>query len=199
MFFDGQGRALTIHDQGALREQGRPGIVLATAGDDGRMKPLRLEAGVATSSGDLLVADREMKALLRFSPEGKLLGEFARQIEARRLAISEMDEVAALETNTRAVALFDRDGQVLARIPDRGTGYQFRQPVDVAFDRLGHVYVLDRAAVFVFAQQGSKLLTTFSVPERTPGAFSSAEALALDSAARLYILDGRSDQVQVYR
>jgi hypothetical protein len=71
--------------------------------------------------------------------------------------------------------------------------------MDVAFDRLGHIYVLDRAAVLVFALPGPKLLSTFSVPERTPGAFTNAEALALDSAARLYVFDGRSDSVQVYR
>jgi hypothetical protein len=69
---------------------------------------------------------------------------------------------------------------------------------DVAFDRLGHLYVLDRTAVFVFSPQ-RKLLTTFSIPEKSPGAFTNGEALALDSAARLFVFDGRTNAVQVYR
>ena len=199
MFVGRDGALFTLHEDGILRVNGQPGIVLATAADDGRLKPLDLEAGVAMSTGDLLVADRETKTLLRFSPDGKPGGEFARQIAARQLAASELDDVAALDTDSKTVTIFSRDGKIVARIPERGTGYQLRQPTDVAFDRLGHVYVLDRAAVLVFALPGPKLLSTFSVPERTPGAFTNAEALALDSAARLYVFDGRSDSVQVYR
>jgi TolA-binding protein len=199
MFVGRDGRLFTLHEEGMLRVNGQPGIVLATAADDGRLKPLDLEAGAALSSGDLLVADRETKTLLRFSADGKPGGEFAKQIVARQLAVSELDDVAALDTDSKTVTIFGRDGNISARIPERGTGYQLRQPMDVAFDRLGHIYVLDRAAVLVFALPGPKLLSTFSVPERTPGAFTNAEALALDSAARLYVFDGRSDSVQVYR
>jgi TolA-binding protein len=199
IFFSGQNRLVTLHDEGALRDGDRPALVLAVADDDGRMKPLRLEAGVTTSFGELIVADREMRALLRFSPEGKLIGEFARQILARRLAITEMDDVAALDTDAKTVTVFGRDGKITARIPERGTGYQLRQPMDVGFDRLGHLYVLDRRALLVFAPQGARLITTFSIPERTPGHFNNAEAMALDSAARLFVFDGRSSQVQVYR
>ena len=84
--------------------------------------------------------------------DGKPKGEFARQVAARRLAIGELDEVAALDTDSRTITLLSRDGKIVTKIPDRGTGYQFRQPVDVKFDRLGHLYVLDRSAVFVFGQ-----------------------------------------------
>ncbi len=199
IFFDGAGHAHTIHQGGGLRDEGKPGVTLATTTTDGKLRPLNLDAGVTTSSGDLLVADRELKTVLRFAADGKPKGEFVRQVAARRLAITEFDEVATLDGDAKTVTLLNREGKIVTRIPDRGAGYQFRQPVDIAFDRLGHLYVLDRTAVFVFSPQGPKLITAFTVPEKNPGAFGNPESLALDSAGRLYVFDGRTDMVQVYR
>ena len=54
-------------------------------------------------------------------------------------------------------------------------------------------------AVFVFSQLGPRLVATFTVPEKSPGAFGSPEAMALDSAGRLFVFDSRTDTVQVYR
>jgi TolA-binding protein len=199
IFLSASGRVLSIHEEGGLREEGKPAIVLSTTTSDGKLKPLKLEAGISLSNGDLLVADRDLKAMLRFSSDGKPKGEFARQMSVRRLAVSELDEIAALDTDAKTVTLLSRDGKVVTRIPERGTGYQLRQPIDVAFDRFGHVYVLDRGGVLVFSQQGPRLVATFAPPEKAPGAFGSPEALALDSAARLFVFDGRTDAVQVYR
>lgn len=199
VFFDSDGRAMTLHEGGGLREDGKPGVVLSTASTDGRFRPLRLDAGVATSGGDLLVSDRTLKTIVRFSADGRPKGEFARQVVARRLAITELDDVAALDTDTRTVTLLDRGGRVTGRIAERGQGYQLRDPVDVAFDSLGHVYVLDRTAVYVFSQLGPTLLATFAVQERAPGAFAEPQAMALDTAGRLFVFDRRTDMVQVYR
>jgi len=105
-----------------------------------------------------------------------------------------------LERNSSVVVIAGPDGRTLKRIDARGPGYEFRNPVDVAVDRLGHVYVLDRdsGSVFVFTPQG-QYRTSFSVPERAPGAFRKATAMALDSAGRLYIYDDRLEVVQVYQ
>ena len=199
LFLSAAGRVLTLHEEGGLRDEGKAPIVLSTTTSDGKLKPLKLEAGISMSNGDLIVADRDLKTLFRFSADGKPKGEFARQLAVRRLAVSELDEVAALDTDARTITILGREGKVMTRIAERGTGYQLRQPVDVAFDRLGHLYVLDRAGVLVFAPQGTKLVATFAPTEKSPGTFGSPEALALDSAARLYVFDGRSDTVQVYR
>jgi TolA-binding protein len=199
LFFNAAGRVMTIHDEGTVSEEGKPGIVLSTTSSDGKLKPLKLEAGIAMSTGDLIVADRDLKALLRYSAEGKPKPEFARQIVVHRLAVSELDEVAALDMDTKTVSVFARDGKPVTRIPERGTNYQLRKPSDVGFDRLGHVYVLDRGAILVFSTQGPRLITSFTTPEKGPGAIGSSDSFALDSAARLYVFDERTNMVQVFR
>jgi outer membrane protein assembly factor BamD (BamD/ComL family) len=198
VFFDRLGNVLTIYETG-IRGEDRSTLRLAIAGSDGRPRELKVEAGAVTSLGDYLIADEEAKAILRFGSDGKFKGDFAKQINARRLAITDLDEVAALDRDTKTVTIMDRDGKVVGRIAERGGSYQLRNPADVAFDGFGHVYVLDRAAVLVFSHDGSKLLTTFTVPEKTPGALTQAEAFALDSAARLYVFDDRAESVQIYR
>jgi hypothetical protein len=198
LIIDRQGRPITITDQGGLRIAGQPLISLTTARADGRLDAVRLDGGVVTSAGDMIVINHDQKTLVRFSIDGKPKGDFARMIAARRLAVDGFDQVAALDTETKSVALFARDGRVLTRLADKGAGYQFKQPVDVRFDRLGHLYVLDRTVVYVFTPQ-NLLLTTISVPEKTPGSFANAEAMALDSAARLFVFDSRAAVVQVYR
>lgn len=167
---------------------------------DGKLKPVEeIPAAVATSKGDWLVSDRKSRAILLFSDAGKFVRQFTTGI-ADRLALNAADDVAALDSDGKQVSIFDRDGKAIGRIVTRGTGYELDNPVDVAFDALGHLYVLERnkGAVYVFNPQW-KLVAGFSAPERSPGAFQRAVAFALDSAARLYIFDDRSQHLQVYQ
>ena len=45
----------------------------------------------------------------------------------------------------------------------------------------------------------NRLITTFTIAEKTPGAFTRARALGLDAAGRLYIFDERVKRIQVYQ
>jgi TolA-binding protein len=198
MIIDRRGRPITISEDGGLRVAGEPMLSLATTRPDGRLEPMHLDGGIVTSTGDMIVTNHDQKTLVRFSADGKPKGEFARGVAARRVAVDGLDRVAAFDTDAKSVVIFGRDGQVVTRIPDRGTAYQFKQVMDIAFDRLGHLYVLDRNAIHVFTPQNA-WLTTVSVPERSPGSLTNAEALALDSAARLFVFDSRASVVQVYR
>jgi TolA-binding protein len=196
--FDHLGRLLTIHEVG-VRLEGRTPVTLVPPTVENRVPTMKVAGAVVTALGTYLVADDEQKAIFRFDAEGRYLGEFARQIEVRRMAITEMDEVAVLHRNSKSVTIFSGDGKIIKQIPERGTGYQLRNPVGVAFDAFGHLYIQDRAAMLVFAPEGTRLLTTFSVPEKAPGAMTNAEAVALDRAGRLYVFDSRTDSVHVYR
>jgi hypothetical protein len=199
ILLDPRGQVLTLHDQGAVRGEGRSTLTLATARSNGRLDAIEIDAAAVTPNGDLIVANRSQRTLVRFAADGRPQGELAKGISARRLAVSATDDMAALDADGRVVSLLGRDGQLLARIAERGADYQIRQATDVAFDALGHLYVLDRSAVHVFAPRSGRHLASFAPSERSPGAFSNGESLAVDPAGRVYVYEGRADVVQVYR
>lgn len=196
--FDRFGKVLTVHEAG-VRMEGKTPVPLVPPLRGDERRELKVTDSVMTASGEYLVADRDMKAILRFLPDGKYAGEFAKTIAVRRMAINDRDEVVALDRDAKSVSLFSREGKLLKVIAEKGASYQLRNPTDVGFDAMGHVYVLDRTAVLVFSPDATKLLTTFTTKEKTPGAFGEGNAMALDSAGRLYVFDGRSDSVKVYR
>jgi TolA-binding protein len=200
IFFDTRGVPITITET-ALSPNGRPSLTLAVTQNDGKVREIRgVTAGVAISTGDYLVANPDQKLIERFSPSGTFVGRFA-SADVNRLAIDFLDNVAALEGNAKTVTIFNRDGKQIGRIQPRGTNYELKEPVDLAFDALGHLYVLDRnrGTVFVFSNNGTKLVTSFSLPEKSPGAFFHARALGLDGAGRLYIFDDQAERIQIYQ
>jgi tetratricopeptide (TPR) repeat protein len=195
--FDRVGAVMTVHETG-VQVNGKA-VPFALTAPNGKPRDLKIADVVMTASGEYLVADRESKSILRFQNDGAHAGEFAPRIEARRLAINDLDEVAALDRDHKSVSLFNREGMPIRQILEKGTGYQLHDPSDVAFDRLGHLYVLDRTSVLVFSPDAAKLLATLTSKEKTSGALGTGESMALDTAGRLYVFDGKTDSVKVYR
>jgi TolA-binding protein len=154
---------------------------------------------VATPKGDRLIADPKGRTILRLGADGKYQSIFS-STYASRLVISPLDEVAMLDKNTKSITIADRDGKVLSRIPAKGTGYELADPIDMAFDVLGHIYVLDRGkgSVVVFGPK-NRFVANVTMPEKSPGAFSRPAALSVDPAGRLYIFDERAKRIQVYQ
>lgn len=198
--FERGGEPLYVLKAGILR--GRQAYGLAVPKPDGSPRALEdVTAGVVSSLGELLLADKATRAVGRFTLEGKYLGPFA-GVAALRLAIDDTDRVAALEQDGGGVALLEPDGRVRTKIPARGPGYEFDKPADLAFDVFGHLYVLDRdrGAVHVFtSRQAPRLVTSFTTAPKTGGALKKPRALALDAAGRLYIYDDDAEQIQVYQ
>jgi TolA-binding protein len=197
--FAPDGRSV-VAGKGSVRFGPDPPIMLATPKPDKTQKPLdEIRAAIVQTSGDLLVADADSKSILRFGSSGRFIGPFA-SIDAERMAIDALDQTLVLERDTKTVIVLDRNGKTLRKIPPKGTGYEFKNPVDVCFDPFGHIYVLDRdtASLYVFKPGGS-LVVTFNVPEKNPGAFRKARAMALDSAGRLFLYDERTENVLIFQ
>lgn len=164
-------------------------------------RPLEeIPAVVALSTGHRIVVDKREKAVMRYSADGRYLGPFLSPINTERLAMNALDDVALIDKDAKAINILDRDGKPLSRILAKGPNYQLDEPVDLAYDRLGYLYVLDRGkgSVLVFGPR-NRLITTFTIPEKAPGAFTRARAMALDGAGRLYIFDERAKRIQVYQ
>jgi TolA-binding protein len=186
-------------------------------------RPLaKIDAVVVTSSGNWLVMDEDEKVVNRFDASGSHAGTWA-SARLSRMAINEYDEVAGIERDSKNIVMFDPSGRVIAKIPPRGTGYEFSNPEDVAFDAFNHLYVLDRTGVIVFdvqkmvraaatpatpprsaaaaapAAAATPVVTIFAEPEKSPSAIRRATAFTIDSAGRMYIADDRAQKIQLYR
>ncbi len=164
-------------------------------------KPLEeIPAVVALSTGHRIVVDKSEKAVIRYSATGQYLGPFVPQINTERLAVNALDDVAMIDKDSKGITILDRDGKPLSRVPAKGANYQIDEPVDLAYDRLGYLYVLDRGkgSVLVFGPR-NRLITSFSLPDKAPGAFTRARSLGIDASGRLYIFDERAKRIQVYQ
>jgi TolA-binding protein len=195
--FDARGRLLVAQKTIVGREgdKGLQRLALTALSSAGPKLLQEISAGTRLSTGDLIVADREARIVGRFDVTGKFMNNFATG-RITRIAVSHNDEVALLDADSKSVTLSDRTGKVLVRIPAKGAGYALDAPSDLAFDMFQHLYVLDRTRVLVFAPNG-KLVTTFT-PDAQTG-FRTGTAMALDSAARLYIYDDSQSRVLIYQ
>ena len=74
------------------------------------------------------------------------------------------------------------------------------EPADLAFDSLGHLYVLDggRPAIYIFGPK-SRLVATITSGVKEAGALQRPKALAVDAAGRLLVFDEASRRIQVYQ
>ena len=197
-FLDERTRLVTVRKDSLMVERGEITPMRMPMQD----KPKTIDeipSALAMSSGARLIADKKGKQVLRFAPNGTFVGKFA-GIEAGRLALNHLDDVAMIDREKKSVAIFDRDGKQLANIPQKGTGYELDNPIDLAYDAFGQLYVLDRgkASVYVFGPKNN-LLTTVTIPEKSPGAFTKADAFAIDKAGRMYIYDDKAQSIQVYQ
>ena len=159
-----------------------------------------IPAVVTLTNGDRIVVDRQGKGVIRVSPLGKFLGNFAANFNGGRIARNTLDDVAMIDRDGRGIVIADRDGRVTSRIAQKGTGYAFENPLDVGFDPLGHLYVLDsKQAIFVFGPRNRLIATFSSVGSRDAGALQRPKAFAVDAAGRAYVFDEAAQRIQVYQ
>jgi hypothetical protein len=154
---------------------------------------------ITLSSGDRLVSDPKSRTVIRVNQAGKFVSNFA-TINAERLARNDFDDVAMIDRDSKSIVNVDRDGKNPSRIVAKGTNYAFDDPTDLAFDPLGHLYVLDskRALIHVFGAK-NRLIATIAAPGKEPGSLLKPKAMALDGAGRLFVFDESSQRIQVYQ
>ena len=198
-FVDEKGRIVTVRKDTLIAEGGDYAAITVPQKDGKVRQAEEISAVLPMSNGDRLIADRKGKAVIRVALNGKFLKNFA-ALNAERLVMNQFEDVAILDKDTKSVFIFDRDGKPLNKLPARNPGYEFDNPVDLKFDQFGNVYVLDRGkpTLYVFSAK-NKLLASFTMPEKDPGAFPKPQAFGLDAAGRVYLFDDRSQRIQVYQ
>ena len=198
-FIDDKNRIVVVRGGSLIADKGET-LPLVVPTREGLPRTLEdIPAAISTATGQRLVSEKEAKSVLRMGPDGRYLGIFASTL-ASRLAVNSLDDVAMLDRNTKTVAIADRDGKPVGRVATKGTGYELDDPVDIAYDALDQLYVLDRGkgAVLVFGSK-NRLVATVTIPEKSPGNFGRGVALGIDRTGRLFIFDERAKRIQVYQ
>jgi sugar lactone lactonase YvrE len=98
------------------------------------------------------------------------------------------------------VQLLDAGGAAVNAFGQKGDGAgDFALPRDLAFDRAGHVYVLDSQFenVQVFDADG-RLLLAFGEGGQRAGEFNVPSGIAIDERNRVWIADTRNRRVQAF-
>ncbi|MFN7982281.1 MAG: tetratricopeptide repeat protein [Vicinamibacterales bacterium] len=196
---DDQGQ-IVIARQGTLVTGRAEAIAFAGLNSDGEMHAVDdIPSVLLNDQGERIIANPKGRTVIRAMPNGRFVSVFATGNIAR-MAQNWMGDVAMIDRSTKTVIVADRDGKVVTKIAAKGTGYELSDPTDLAYDLLGHLYVLDRgrSAVFVFGPKGA-LVTSLVLTDKMPGALNHGEALGVDGAGRLYVFDDRSRRIQVYQ
>ncbi|MEQ1912464.1 MAG: hypothetical protein ABMA15_26830, partial [Vicinamibacterales bacterium] len=198
-FVDEQDR-IVVARQGTLVTGRAEAIAFSAPSADGQMRAVNdIPAALPADGGDRLIANPGGRNILRALPSGRFVSIFATG-NVSRMAQNWVGDVAMIDRSTKSIVIVDRDGKKLSTIAAKGTGYELANPVDLSFDALDHLYVLDRgrSSVFVFGVD-NKLVSTLTLPDKSPGALNRGEALGVDRTGRLYVFDDRSRRIQVYQ
>ena len=198
-FVDDQGR-IVIAREGTLVAGRAEAIAFAGLNSDGEMRAVDdITSVLMNDQGERIIANPKGRTVIRAMPNGRFVSVFATG-NIERMSQNWMGDIAMIDRSSRTVLIADRDGKVVSKIPAKGTGYEFGDPTDIAFDLLGHVYVLDRgrSAVFVFGPKGA-LVASLVLTDKMPGALNHGAALGVDGAGRLHVFDDRSRRIQVYQ
>jgi TolA-binding protein len=149
---------------------------------------------ITLSNGDRLVSDKSQKTVIRYSPQTKYVATFLPSTNTERMARSELDDVAIYDRDAKVIVVVDRDAKPLGKVPLKGANYAIGDVQDLAYDRLGHLYVLDgdKPSIYVFGPK-FRLVTTVTGTLQRPRAF------ALDGAGRLQVFDEGARRIQVFQ
>jgi TolA-binding protein len=199
-FFVDEQERVVVARAGSLIAARADAITFAGPGSDGQLRAVEeIPAVLPNSRGERIISNPKAKNVLRALPNGKFVAVFA-QGNIAKMAQNWLGDVALLDKSAKAITIADRDGKILSKIAPKGTGYEFDEPTDVAFDQLGHLYVLDRgrSSVVIFSAR-NKLVSTLMIPDKSPGSLNKGEALGIDAAGRLYVFDDKSRRIQVYQ
>lgn len=201
LYLDLDGKPVIVNRSSLFPERGTR-AALSTPRPDKTQEPIEaITAAAITSTGEILVANQDGPAVLRFGRDWKVIGPFT-TARADRLIVGSLDQVAILDRAEKAVAIVNKEGKQIARVATKGTGWALDEPVDIAFDAFDHLYVLDKGlgSVLVYVTTPAvKLVAAFTLAERAAGEFRRATSFGLDHSGRLYIHDDKAERIQVYQ
>jgi peptidylamidoglycolate lyase len=120
------------------------------------------------------------------------------------LTIDQNDNVWLTDVGLHQVFKFDRDGNLLMVLGERGIAgndkAHFNMPTDVAISPDGSFYVSDgygNSRVIKFSSDGN-YLTSWGGYGTAPGQFDTPHSIVLDSQGQVYVADRGNSRLQIF-
>jgi TolA-binding protein len=213
--------ALVVIDTGVMQPLGGKPLVLPVTKSNGQQDVMvKVNTAIQLSNGNWLVMDDAEKSIFRFSNAGAFISIFA-PLKVSKMAVNDVDEVAAIDRDQKVIALFDAAGKPTGKIPLKAASYDIQDAEDLTYDDFGHLYVLDRSGIAVFSPYAGApapapaaaapkpaknavenpyhLLTFFTEADKAPGAFRKATAFVVDASGGVFLYDENAKRIMVYR
>ena len=193
VYFQGGGPNATIgasrvyiHGGARLLEFDRSGKFLREIGTSENDRPYAFlfAQGVRVDpQNNVWIVDRASRMVVKFDPAGKVLLTLGRRLEA-------VGELGSSGVFGRA------SGPPGSGVP----GDNFNQPLDVAWDAAGNIFIPDgygNARVAKFDKNG-KFIKSWGATGAGPGQFNTPHSVAVDAGGNVYVADMGNQRIQVF-
>lgn len=164
-------------------------------------------SGVAVDShGHIFVFQRTAPMLSEFDGSGKFLRELGAGLftHPHGLRIDAKDNIWATDDGSHLVLKLDHDGRPLLVLGRKGVAAEadwlFNEPTDIAFDKLGNIYVSDgygNSRVMKFDSMG-RFLKSWGSYGNGPGQFDLPHTILIDKEERVYVGDRENKRIQIF-
>ncbi len=158
-------------------------------------------SGIAVSGESVFVADRELNRIQKFSTDGEFITEWGEKGKydgqlffPNGIAVNN-GAVYVADTGNQRIQIFSTDGEFISSFGSSGLGEgQFLTVVGIDIDADGNVYVTDKGnnKIEKFDANG-ELIQSF--PFHSPNYTFLPEAIAVDSAGKMFIVNSANDRI----
>jgi len=184
----------------------RAGAELISPGrvENGTLRPLtKITAAIRLNARTIALLDEERGEILLYEGDPAKLKTLYRDPTGRArlagLSAGAAGKIYTLDRRGRRILEIAPDGAAREVVAAAGASLGLEEPVALAADDLGDLFVLDRraAAVIIVTAEGKPVAKIASQPGG-PADFSSATSLAIGSRAEIYIHDAKRRAILRY-
>ena len=204
--FDSRGRILVTDWASAAiirydRDEGRMDV-LGTRGALRLKQPLGISVGPDDS---IYVADPGLARIVRFDPEGKLLGAYGQQGDlvnpTDAVVAPDGERLFVADSKAHKILVFDLEsGELKSSFGEKGQAEgQFAFPTSLAFGPEGNLFVVDQinGRVQLFDADG-EYVDSFGSLGVGFGNFARPKDVAVDEVGFIYVTDNAFNNVQLF-